>query len=117
MKIQYRVRMYRICMKKIHRNKAHVLMAGYTDLVIFAHVAQARVGEENFQYALRYILHILYIYILPIITICVCAQGIYGASLLNGTVRRVGNGLCRPWSKEPKDGFRKHHAFAERIAL
>ena len=35
-------------------------MAGYTDLVIFAHVAQARVGEENFQYALRYILHILY---------------------------------------------------------
>ena len=65
MKIQYRVlyvcTVY-LCMKKIHRNKAHVLMAGYTDLVIFAHVAQARVGEENFQYALRYILHILYIF-------------------------------------------------------
>ena len=30
--------------------RTHVLTISYIDLVIFAHVAQARVGEENFQY-------------------------------------------------------------------
>ena len=34
--------------------RTHVLMISYIDLVIFAHVnvAQARVGEENFQYSI-----------------------------------------------------------------
>ena len=30
--------------------RTHVLTISYIDLVIFAHVAQARVGEENFHY-------------------------------------------------------------------
>ena len=34
--------------------ETNVLTISYMDLVIFAHVAQARVGEENFQYASKY---------------------------------------------------------------
>ena len=34
--------------------RTHVLTISYIDLVIFAHVAQARVGEENFQYTVLY---------------------------------------------------------------
>jgi hypothetical protein len=39
-----------ICVEVRLQYRTHVLTISYIDLVIFAHVAQARVGEENFQY-------------------------------------------------------------------
>ena len=38
--------------------RTHVLTISYIVLVIFAHVAQARVGEENFQYTVWFPMYV-----------------------------------------------------------